>query len=112
MAYRSYIYQPVGGSIPFWSAFNFDISQYAAGKVFMIGFTAEGEDTNSIYNFIIDNISLTSELMAVEPSAISDQLVVPTTSQHPITMRNQPWTKKALVWNAAGLPPVGLSKRI
>jgi len=91
-----------GGSIP-WSAFNFDISQYAAGKVFMIGFTAEGEDTNSIYNFIIDNISLTSELMAVEPSAISDQLVVPTTSQHPITITNL--GPKALVWNAAGLPP-------
>jgi hypothetical protein len=90
-----------GGSIP-CSAFNFDISQYAAGKVFMIGFTAEGEDTNSIYNFIIDNISLTSELMAVEPSAISDQLVVPTTSQHPITITNL--GPKALVWNAAGLP--------
>jgi 5-hydroxyisourate hydrolase-like protein (transthyretin family) len=91
-----------GGSIP-CSAFNFDISQYVAGKVFQIGFTAEGEDTNSIYYFIIDNISLTSELMAVEPSAISDQLVVPATSQHPITITNL--GPKALVWNAAGLPP-------
>ncbi len=42
--------------------------------------------------------------MAVEPSAISDQLVVPATSQHPITITNL--GPKALVWNAAGLPSV------
>ena len=42
-----------------WKSESFDISEYAAGKTFMIGFVAHGEDSWSIEKWNIDNIQVT-----------------------------------------------------
>ena len=46
-----------GGTIP-WTAFGFEISEFAVGNIFRIGFRAYGEDTFSINGWAIDNISI------------------------------------------------------
>jgi len=90
--------QGVGtGSIP-WTNFSYDISQFAAGKLFQLGFTAEGGDNYNIDWWYVDNIYLTTSLMAVQPPSISDQLGTTGTSQWPITISNP--GVKALFWNA------------
>lgn len=81
-----------------WTNFSFDISQFAAGKLFQIGFTAEGVDSYNIDWWYIDNIYITTSLMEVSPPAISDQLSTTGTSQWPITISNP--GAKALFWNA------------
>lgn len=86
-----------GGSIA-WNNFSFDISEFAAGKLFQLGFKAEGEDSYNIDWWYIDNITVRDNLMAVQPPAIYDQLSSTGTSDWPITISN-PGTK-ALWWNA------------
>ncbi len=85
------------GSIP-WTNFSYDISQFAAGKMFQLGFTAEGGDNYNIDWWYVDNIYLTTSLMEVQPPVISDQLSTTGTSQWPITISNP--GAKALFWNA------------
>lgn len=65
-----------------------DISDIAAGKLFQIGFNANGVDTYAISTILLDNIFVTNQLFEVEPEKISDALFFDETSTHSIEMFN------------------------
>jgi hypothetical protein len=55
-------YNNQGGSIP-WTTANFDISGFAAGKIFTIGFMASGANSYNINQWYVDNIYVSGQAL-------------------------------------------------
>lgn len=89
--------QGISGSIP-WTTFTFDISSWAAGKQFLIGFKAAGQDSYNVDWWFVDNINITTNLMDVAPASITDAIDKTQTSVHNITITNPGISP--LYWNA------------
>ena len=92
----------LNGSIP-WTTLTYDITQYAAGHQFLLGFKAEGEDSYNIDWWLIDNILVTTSIMEVSPPSIADALFAGQTSQFPVTIQNN--GNRPLFWSAEVVPP-------
>ncbi|HRW97040.1 MAG TPA: carboxypeptidase regulatory-like domain-containing protein, partial [Bacteroidales bacterium] len=71
-----------------WTTCSYDISDYSAGNIFLIGFFAYGTDTYNINWWQVDNIYISTELMDVNPPAIYDALSVGESSTWEIEINN------------------------
>lgn len=72
-----------------WTQFSFDITPYAAGQLFYIGFKASGANTFNINNWNVDNIYITTDLMEVKPDALFEALAMGGTSSQEIKVINK-----------------------
>jgi len=71
-----------------WTSFSHDVSQYVAGYIFNVRFTAYGEDTYNINNWNIDNICLDDEVGGPIITTINDVETGDTEFVVPITVEN------------------------
>lgn len=91
------VFNNQSGNIP-WTQFTFDISSFAAGKQFFIGFKAEGSDTWNLWNWSIDNIGIVDDLMQVSPPALTQGLGETQTAVQDIIITNP--GVNTLAWTA------------
>ncbi len=89
------------GNIP-WQTNTYDISEYAAGGLFQIGFRAVGEDSYAIYYWLIDNIIVTNKLFEVQPETIHSVLNTGETADWDINIQN--YGLGGIGWNAQIVP--------
>ncbi|MBE0639496.1 MAG: carboxypeptidase regulatory-like domain-containing protein [Bacteroidales bacterium] len=97
-----YTFDNQDGSIP-WSKFTYDISGEVAGKLFLLGFRAEGADSWNIWYWVIDNILVTTEFMDVNPSALYEALPLDGNAIQQFSITNL--AINDLLWEASFDPP-------
>jgi hypothetical protein len=92
-----------GGSIP-WTSLTFDITEYAAGGLFQIGFKAEGANSFSIDWWRVDNVHIGTDVMSVQPAAIYEALAPDESSTHQIQIQNH--LLNPISWEATLMLPI------
>lgn len=85
------------GDIP-WTTFTYDISNLVAGKQFLIGFKAAGEDSYSVDWWYVDNIAIVTDLMQVSPPSLTQGLGETQTAVQNIVITNP--GVNTLAWTA------------
>jgi len=68
--------------------FTYDVSEYVAGKQFLLGFKAAGADAWDIDGIYIDNILVTNSIFEVDPPSVSDVLFFNETNTYDIDLFN------------------------